>query len=43
MDAIGIAVVLMLYVLPLLIVFAVAAWISDEYERRNPPQNRRLP
>ena len=34
--------VLGLYFLPLLVVAGLAAWISDEYERRNPPQNRRV-
>jgi hypothetical protein len=34
--------VLALYFVPLLVVFAVAAWVSDEYERRNPPRNRRI-
>ena len=42
MGAIGVAVVVGLYVLPLLIVFGAAAWVSDLYERRHPPQNRRV-
>ena len=41
MDVATVLLVL-LYVLPLLVVFAVAAWISDIYERRHPPQNRRV-
>ena len=41
MDAATVLLVL-LYVLPLLVVFGLAAWVSDLYERRHPPQNRRV-
>jgi len=34
--------VLALYLAPLLVAAGLAAWISDEYERRHPPRNRRI-
>ena len=33
---------LAVYIVPVLLVFAVGAWIAEMIERRFPPQNRRV-